>query len=227
MLEQLFGSKTRTKLLKIFLLNPEQAFYIRELTRMIDTQINSVRRELQNLVHCGVIIEVLEGELTPEELGKTYSVDNEFVRESGNLSKKEKQPKKFFRVNKNFVLHKELHSLFKRSPLLFQQKFIKDLQQIESVEFAIITGFFLEIENSTVDLLIVGTFPRQKLSKLIGQYEKLFDREINFTTMTPDEFDYRKSLTDRFLFSIIEGRRQVIVDRRSDTPLSEMTPERS
>ena len=57
MLEQLFGSRTRTKLLRLFLMHPERAFYIRELTRLIDTQINSVRRELQNLQSGGVIRE--------------------------------------------------------------------------------------------------------------------------------------------------------------------------
>ena len=48
--EQLFGSRTRARLLTLFLENADRAFYVRELTRRIDTQLNSVRRELKNLV---------------------------------------------------------------------------------------------------------------------------------------------------------------------------------
>ena len=55
MVEQLFRSKTRVKLLKLFYSNPNRSFYVREITRKIDEQINSVRRELSNLLSIGII----------------------------------------------------------------------------------------------------------------------------------------------------------------------------
>ena len=55
MIDALFGSKTRVKLLHLFLNNPNRAFYVREITRKIDEQINSVRRELSNLLSIGII----------------------------------------------------------------------------------------------------------------------------------------------------------------------------
>src|SRR5476651_960553 len=55
MIEQLFGSKTRVKLLHLFYTNPNRSFYVREITRKIDEQINSVRRELANLLSIGII----------------------------------------------------------------------------------------------------------------------------------------------------------------------------
>src|SRR5476651_924000 len=55
MVEQLFGSKTRVKLLQLFYSNPNRSFYVREITRKIDEQINSVRRELSNLLSIGII----------------------------------------------------------------------------------------------------------------------------------------------------------------------------
>src|SRR5665213_3084882 len=55
MIEQLFGSKTRVKLLRLFYGNPNRSFYVREITRKIDEQINSVRRELANLLSIGII----------------------------------------------------------------------------------------------------------------------------------------------------------------------------
>src|SRR4051795_9478288 len=55
MIDALFGSKTRVKLLHLFLNNPGKAFYVREITRLIDEQINSVRRELSNMLAVGII----------------------------------------------------------------------------------------------------------------------------------------------------------------------------
>lgn len=55
MIEQLFGSKTRVKLLKLFFSNPNRPFYVREITRKIEEQINSVRRELANMLSLGLI----------------------------------------------------------------------------------------------------------------------------------------------------------------------------
>ena len=55
MIDALFGSKTRVKLLHLFLNNPGKAFYVREITRLINEQINSVRRELLNMLEVGII----------------------------------------------------------------------------------------------------------------------------------------------------------------------------
>jgi len=55
MLKALFSSQTRVKLLKSFLLNPQEEFFIRQLTRLLDEQINSVRRELDNLKKIGLV----------------------------------------------------------------------------------------------------------------------------------------------------------------------------
>ena len=54
-IEKLFGSKTRAKLLQLFFENPERSFYVREITRVIEEQINSVRRELINLESIAII----------------------------------------------------------------------------------------------------------------------------------------------------------------------------
>jgi len=55
MLEQLFGSQTRVRLLQIFLSNPEEKYFVRELTRNLNSQINAIRRELENLEELGAI----------------------------------------------------------------------------------------------------------------------------------------------------------------------------
>lgn len=209
MLEQLFGSRTRTKLLRLFLMNPERAFFIRELTRVIDTQINSVRRELQNLLDSGVIRESSATSTKGSDEGASaVSAQKKKKKETSD-----KQPKKYFQVNKDFVLHDELHALFAKSPRLIQKMLERELESLGAVDYAVLTGFFVDRDDVPVDLLIVGSMLRSRLSKLITGIEKELEREINYSTMTLEEFNYRKSIIDRFLFSILEGKKLVIVDR--------------
>lgn len=85
MLKELFSSNTRVKLLKTFLLNPEKEFFIRELTRMLDEQINSVRRELTNLKKVGL------------------------------LKSRARNRKKYYHVNTDFIAFHELKSLFMKA----------------------------------------------------------------------------------------------------------------
>ncbi|MBD3270633.1 hypothetical protein GF376_03845 [Candidatus Peregrinibacteria bacterium] len=85
MLKRLFTSSTRVKLLTIFLLNPDGEFFIRELTRELDEQINSIRRELDNL------------------------------KKMGLLKTKERSRKKYYMVNKNFLFFNELKAIITKS----------------------------------------------------------------------------------------------------------------
>jgi DNA-binding MarR family transcriptional regulator len=85
MLKRLFTSNTRIKLLTVFLLNPESEFFIRELTRKLEEQINSVRRELDNL------------------------------KKMGLLKTKSRNRKKYYMVNKNFVAFHELKSIIMKA----------------------------------------------------------------------------------------------------------------
>src|SRR4030042_7204232 len=93
MLEQLFGSQSRSKLLQLFLSNPEGKYYVRELTRILNSQINAVRRELQNL----------------EELGVIKIVEDKAENKS------EKSNRKFYKSNTKFILYSDLKSIFQKA----------------------------------------------------------------------------------------------------------------
>src|SRR3990167_9594304 len=72
MIEQLFGSKTRVKLLRLFYANPNRSFYVREITRKIEEQINSVRRELSNLLSIGIITSEANNNRLYYEVNQSY-----------------------------------------------------------------------------------------------------------------------------------------------------------
>jgi len=53
MLERIFTSKTRVKILTLFMINPQKEMFVREISRSINENINAVRRELSNLEQIG------------------------------------------------------------------------------------------------------------------------------------------------------------------------------
>src|SRR5688572_27269016 len=77
MIDALFGSKTRVKLLHLFMNNPNRAFYVREITRKIDEQINSVRRELANMLSIGIIQSDSQNDTSNNRL--YYEVNQNYV----------------------------------------------------------------------------------------------------------------------------------------------------
>lgn len=203
-LEQLFGSKTRLKLLKLFFNNPDKIHYVREMVRETNTQINSIRRELENLQNLGIIIELIpDSEKTGrlERTRKNKQVRQKYLR------------KKYFKVNADFILYQELKSLLLKAQLLLEKNLIKGIQKLGNIYYLVLTGFFIGQKDARTDILIIGKMNRRKIKTLIKDFEKDFGREINYTLLSKREFNYRKDITDRFLYDILENKKMVIVDR--------------
>ncbi|MFA7301237.1 MAG: hypothetical protein WC069_02935 [Candidatus Shapirobacteria bacterium] len=55
-LNAILTSKTRAKLINIFFTSPQEIFYVRQLVRATGEEINSVRRELQNLTKINLVL---------------------------------------------------------------------------------------------------------------------------------------------------------------------------
>ncbi len=193
-LEQLFGSKTRARLLGLFLLHPGTAFFVRELTRKIDAQLNSVRRELKNLMELGLVLEQVE---------KAAS------KRSTSLADK----KKFYTANAEAMLFDDLRSLFKKVQILLKQNLVQEIEDKGAIEYLVFTGRFVDNPEVQTDVLIVGSIDQKVLQRLIGEFEAEMGHEINYTLMPKDEFLYRRQVMDRFLFAITEGEKIVMVNR--------------
>lgn len=190
MIDALFGSKTRVKLLHLFLNNPGQAFYVREITRTIDEQINSVRRELSNMLEVGVIT--------------SDSADN----------------KLYYQVNQHYEYYMPLRAIFadQKANLAVGmqlgeapawQRLITDLA---GVRVAIAAGVLVKGAVGGVDLLIAGDVTPRQIAQVASTIETDIGRELRYSVLPYDEFYYRLSVHDRFITGIIQNRHQILVD---------------
>lgn len=193
MIDALFGSKTRVKLLYLFLNNPGKSFYVREITRLIDEQINSVRRELSNMLNVGII--------------KSDNADN----------------KLYYEVNQRYEHYVPLRAIFgdakemlataatAPSTLDWQSR----LDELGHIKLAVLSGVFVPDSVSDVDLLLVGKPARAKLKSFIKVLEKKEGRELNYSVVPYDEFYYRLSIRDRFITELLSSKHVLLRDKEN------------
>lgn len=190
MIDALFGSKTRVKLLHLFLNNPEKSFYVREITRLIDEQINSVRRELANMVEVGIVV--------------SDSADN----------------KLYYTADQKYEYFEPLRQIFADSVSRAKSDTHDEagsswrgvLSELPGVRLLVAAGVLVRGSASPVDLLLVGDTPRSKATAAIKKVEKIEGRELNYSLLSYDDFYYRLSVRDKFITEIISGACSVLVD---------------
>jgi len=188
MIDALFGSKTRVKLLHLFLNNPGKAFYVREITRLIDEQINSVRRELSNMLEVGIIT--------------SDSADN----------------KLYYEVNQRYQFYVPFRAIFAderieaASEVKSKDQWQEIIKELSGVRIAVMAGILVKGSISKVDLLLVGDVSAAKLKNAMRQIEKSEGRELNYTTLSYDEFYYRLSVRDKFITEILNGKHATLLD---------------
>ncbi len=193
MIDALFGSKTRVKLLHLFLNNPSQSFYVREITRLIDEQINSVRRELSNMLEVGVIT--------------SDSADN----------------KLYYQVNQRYEYYVPLRAIFadqKITTTVVPQvgevpSWYSQITGLAGIRLAVASGVLVKDSNATIDLLLVGNVPARQVAQTVATIESDIGRELTYTVLAYDEFYYRLSVHDKFIGGIIQNKHQVLIDTDS------------
>lgn len=190
----LFGSKTRVKLLNLFFNSPDQKFYVREISRIIDEQVNSVRRELTNLESVGVV--------------KSSTEDRKI----------------YYQANQRFKYYLPLRVIFagvkigdgisvdkKTSDIDKWQSELSDIQN--EVELLVLFGVLADDPKSNIDMLLVGDNYGHKLSEWASNIENKEGRELNYMILSMEDFYYRYTTQDTFIKGLFESNYKVIFDK--------------
>ena len=199
MIEQLFGSKTRVKLLQLFYSNPNRSFYVREITRKIDEQINSVRRELSNLLSIGIITSDNTNNKLYYEVNQKFGFYDPMQIMFGGGVKK--------RVTKAKATADAAAGI---APAPSEPS--DDLKALGHIELAVYTGQFTRDESTGVDLVLVGDVNMNAVTKYISELEAKEGKDIRYTVMKLADFKYRQQIKDRFVSQLVTAKKQVLVD---------------
>ena len=183
MLKRLLTSRTRVKLLTLFLMNPEKEMYIREVVRNTDENINAIRRELSNLEEIGI--------LTSKRRGK----------------------EKYYMINKAMPIYNELSNIILKTEGVARvlQENLPELGNIE-IAF-IYGSFASKKAgiNSDIDLLIVGKVDEKQIIIAIKKLEKKISREINYVLFEPKEFKEKIKNKDHFVSNVLKEQKIILI----------------
>lgn len=183
MLSDLITSRSRVKLLNVFLSHPGEMFHVRELVRRTGDEINAVRRELSYLEKKGI----LNKEPRANRVYYFFSKNYEFYYDLLRIGSKT------IGIGDGIIRNKVKLGRIKYA--MFSGKFARKLPK----------------GPEDVDLLVVGAVVLPELALLVREEEKRLDTEINYTVMTEEEFDFRKKKRDPFILSILYGSRVMLI----------------
>lgn len=179
MLKSLFTSKTRVELLKLFLFNPSEAFYQRQIATKINIPIRAVQRELGNLLRSSII---------------TCSA-------SGNRA--------YYSLNNSCPIKDELKKIFFKTTgiataLKAELKKVNDID----IAF-IYGSFVKNTENldSDIDIFIIGDITSRRLSSVLSKEKRILGREINFVTYSKNDFLKKIEDGNHFVLSVLNEKK--------------------
>lgn len=189
MLEDLIISKTRVKLLELFLTNPGKIFHVRELVRRIDEEINAVRRELSHMEKRGMVSKEARGNRLYYAFRRDYPLYYDLVKIIAKTR------------GLGADILKNRMKLGKVRFIAFSGRFVRREPKNDPEQ---------------VDIIVVGEIVLPELALLIRAEEARRSEEINYTVMTDDEFDFRKKRRDPFIVDILKNSRVLVLGDEED-----------
>lgn len=192
MLTQLLSSKPKSKLINLFLAHPERSFSLTELRTT--TGFGG-----------GLLVK------TVKELQKISF-----------LSLTQKNRKKYYQVNKHFALYPELISMLRKVKYIPDDLLAKRAARAGECKLVALTGVFVGHPKLETDILFVGKVSHARLSNLLKFAQRMAEGEINYTVLSPSEFEYRKVMNDRFVKNILENNPVIVLDKTKNRNIARL-----
>jgi len=172
-------SKARQRLLVFYFTNPTARHHLRDLAERLDIDASNLSKELRRL-----------------EAGGLFRSDV-----SGR--------QKYFQLNRRYALFDEVRGIVTKTigavPLIAQS-----FKKLEGIREAYLYGSFARHQqdaSSDIDVLVIGAPREEILAEAVRKLERQLGREINYTVLTPKEFESRRARKDAFLESVWHNRR--------------------
>jgi len=183
-LSKLFGSGARLKILRLFLFNQNTSFSLKEITERIKMSKETTRRELDELCKVGLL------------------------RKKGSHSSLR------YQTNPRFEHLAELDTFIRDTTSVRPQRMLALLRRAGTLQLVILSGFFTNVLESQIDLLVVGDhIEERKLATVVHSIEAELGREIRYASFVTTDFRYRVGVYDRLLRDIFDYPHRVLVDK--------------
>ena len=205
-LAELFGSQTLVKVIRLFYLNPEEVFNVREVSKKIRSPLVSVRHELRTLEKTGFI--------------KEGRKQTDFA---GGKSRKLKKKRIVYgwTLNRAFALFRPLKNIVLNTAPIPRDVILARLKKSGRLTLVVLSGIFIDQETDTenddvsrIDILVVGDgIKKPILDKIARSFEAQLGKELNYSMLSSKEFLYRLGMRDKFIRDILDYPHEKILNK--------------
>ncbi len=198
-LGKLFGSPARVKILRLFLLNPTEAYDTSLVAEKSKVSTAIARREINLLKKAGVLAD------------KSFFKEIPSKRKGKTVIKKRVQGAV---LKPGFPLLVPLKNLIISETPLNRDEITKRLRGVGKIKFLAVSGIFLDEPEARVDILIVGDgLKRRSIESALRAIESEIGHEISYGAFETAEFLYRISVYDKFVREILDFRHDRVIDK--------------
>ncbi|MEI7513420.1 MAG: hypothetical protein WCJ74_02245 [bacterium] len=199
-LERLFGSSAKVKIIKLFLFNQREIFDKDTISDRTKSSSAKVRSELLGLEKINLVKR------------------RTFFKEFEKRGKTVKRRVDGWYVNPDFSLLSALQQLLIKTAPFSYNEIIAKLSKAGRLKFVVITGVFIQDFDSRIDILVVGdSISKAKLETAIKSMEAEIGRELRYCCFETADFKYRVDMYDKLVRDILDFNHEVVLDKMSIT----------
>ena len=200
LLEHLFESISKVRLLRLFIQNPETNYSLQDIFERTLLKPRAIKKEITKFLKIGFI--------KPKIVRtKELRIDKKRPKIKQTLT---------YQLRPDFLLLEELRALIIKSQVTSRKRLLRSIKRLGKVKLAVISGIFMNSDRARTDLLIVGDdVSKKKLQNFLIQIESEIGKTIKYTLMDTDEYRYRINMFDRFLRDIMEYPHEKLINKYS------------
>jgi hypothetical protein len=199
-LEKLFGSAAKVKLIKLFLFNPEAAFDVTAAADRAKVSRGIARKEISNLEK----INFLRRKSYTKEIKRQKNRSIQIFRKRTNG----------WTLDQKFPYTEDIKSFLSNINPFKHKDFINRISHAGKIQLLIISGIFIKNPDSRVDLLVVGDNLKQsQLDNIMSTIESEIGKEIRYAVFETSEFNYRYSMFDKLIRDILDYPHEKIINK--------------
>lgn len=206
LLTRLLGGAERVKIMRFFLHHEDDIFSLKDIADKTKSKLDIVRKELTALSAISFI---------EKKRAKTV------VTTTGKRASSKVKEINGFKLNSIFPHNQALKDLLFDFELLDKRELANRFKPVGRIKLFILSGVFIGEEKSRIDVLVVGeAIKRPKAEKLFEILSAELGREVTYSLMDIEEYQYRFKMYDKFIRDIIDGPHETVIDKLKEKLLS-------
>lgn len=200
LLAKLLGGNERVKIMRLFLHYEDQVLSLHDISEKTKSKGPLVRKELTALTSLGFI-----------EKRRTKTV---VMTGTGKKATSKMQEVNGYKLNPLFPHNKALKELLFDFQSLDKKELASRFKLVGRIKLFVLAGVFIGDTKSRVDVLLVGeSIKRPKAEKVLEGLSAELGREVVYSIMDVEEFEYRMKMYDKFVRDIMQMDNEIVIDK--------------